>query len=53
MLLLRMCVHVKSPQSCLILYDPIDYSQPGSFDHGILQARIRDWAAMSSSRGSC
>ena len=52
MLLLRIYVHVKSLQSCLTLCDPIDCSQPGSFDHGILQARTWDWAAMSSSRGS-
>ena len=29
---------VKSLQSCLPLCDPMDYSPPGSSDHGILQA---------------
>ena len=32
--------------------DPMDCSQPGSSVHGILQARILDWVAMPSSRGS-
>ena len=27
-------------QSCLTLCDPMDYNSPGSFMHGILQARI-------------
>ena len=31
---------------------PPDCSQPGSSVHGILQARILDWVAMPSSRGS-
>ena len=39
-------------QSCLILFDPVDYNLPGSFDHGILQAWILEWVAISSSRGS-
>ena len=30
----------------------MDYSPPGSFVHGILQARMLDWVAMPSSRGS-
>ena len=32
--------------------DPMDCSPPGSSVHGILQARILEWAAISSSRGS-
>ena len=32
--------------------DPMDYSPPGSSTHGILQARILEWAAISFSRGS-
>ena len=32
--------------------DPIDCSLPGSSDHGILQARIPEWVAISFSRGS-
>ena len=34
------------------LCDPMDCSPPGSSVHGILQARILEWAAMLSSRGS-
>ena len=45
-------VRAKSLQSCLTHYDPTDCGPPGSFVHGILQARILEWAAMSSSRGS-
>ena len=30
-------------QSCLTLCDPMNYSPPGSFVHGILQARILEW----------
>ena len=40
------------PQSCLTLCDPLDYSLPGSSVHGILQARILEWVAISFSRGS-
>ena len=39
-------------QSCLTLCDPMDCSPPGSSDHGILQARILEWVAISYSRGS-
>ena len=39
-------------QSCLTLCNPMDYSPPGSFVHGIFQARILTWVAMPSSRGS-
>ena len=39
-------------KSCLILCDPMDCSQPGSSVHGISQARLLDWVAISSSRGS-
>ena len=34
---------------CLTLCDPMDCSPPGSFVHGILQARILKWVAMPSS----
>ena len=37
---------------CLALCDPIDCSPPGSFVHGILQARVLEWVSISSSRGS-
>ena len=39
-------------QSCLTLCDPMDSSPPGSTIHGIFQARILEWAAISFSRGS-
>ena len=42
----------KSLQSCLTPCDPIDCGPPGSPVPGILQARIPDWVAMLSSRGS-
>ena len=44
-----LCMHAKSlPTLC----DPVVYSLPGSSVHGILQARILEWVAISSSRGS-
>ena len=42
----------KSLQLCPTLCDPMDHSPPGSSVHGILQARILQWVAMPSSRGS-
>ena len=42
-------MHAKSFQSCLPLCNPVDWGLPGSFVHGILQARILEWVAMSSS----
>ena len=39
-------------QSCPTLCDPMDHSLPGSSVHGIPQARILEWVAISSSRGS-
>ena len=39
-------------QSCPTLCDPIDYSLPRSSIHGIFQARILEWVAISFSRGS-
>ena len=45
-------VKVLVSQSCLTLCDPMDHSPPDFSVHGILQARILEWVAMSSSRGS-
>ena len=42
---------VKVAQLCLPLCDPVDCSLPGSSVHGILQARILEWAAIPFSRG--
>ena len=39
-------------QSCPTLCNPVDYSLPSSSVHGILQARILEWVAISFSRGS-
>ena len=38
-----------SLQSCPTLCDPIDGSPPGSYIHGILQARTLEWVAISFS----
>ena len=40
------------PFWCLTLCDPMDCSPPGSSIHGIFQARILEWVAISFSRGS-
>ena len=39
-------------QFCPTLCDPMDCSPPVSFIHGILQARILEWATVSFSRAS-
>ena len=46
------CVFVLVTQSCPTLCDPMNCSLPGSSVYGILQARILEWVAMPSSRGS-
>ena len=43
----KLNLKVKVTQSCLILCDPMDYTI-----HGILQARILEWVALSFSRGT-
>ena len=40
-------------QSCLTLCNPMDCSLPGVFVHGILQAIILEWVAISFSRQTC
>ena len=47
---MSMCA--QSLQSCPTLCNPMDYILPDSSVHGILQARILDWVAVPSSRGS-
>ena len=47
-----MSVCVLTTQLCQTLCNPMDCNTPGSSDNGILQARILEWVAMSSSRGS-
>ena len=46
------CVCVLVIQSCLTVCDPMDCCLPGSSVLGILQARILEWVAMPSCRGS-
>ena len=52
MFLFPTCVCAKSFQSCLILFDTLDHSLPGSSVHGILQARLLECVVLPSSRGS-
>ena len=40
-------------QLCPTLCNPVDCSPPGSFIHGILQARILEWVAISFSTVYC
>ena len=39
-------------QLCPTLCAPMDFKLPGSSDHGILQARVLKWVAISFSRRS-
>ena len=43
---------MKVAQSCPTLSDPMDCSLPGSSVHGIFQAIVLEWIAISFSRGS-
>ena len=38
-------------KQCPTFHDPLDYSLPCSSVHGIRQARILEWVAISFSRG--
>ena len=40
------------PQLCLTLCDPMDCSLLGSYVHGIFQARILEWVAISLDVGN-
>ena len=51
-LVVCVCMRMLVTQSCLTLSDPKDSSPPSSSVHDILQARILEWVAMPSSRGS-
>ena len=46
-----MVVEVRA-QPCPTLCSPVDCNPPGSSVHGVFQAGILEWVAMSSSRGS-
>ena len=43
-------LHAKSLQLCPTLCNPMDGSLPGSSVHGIFQARILEWVAVSFSK---
>ena len=47
----KLCTKKESEvaQLCPTLCDPIDYSLPGSSVHGIFQARVLEWVAISFS----
>ena len=51
---LLQCMNVKSEgevaQLCVTLRDPMDCSLPGSFIHGIFQARVLEWVAIAFSK---
>ena len=50
---LLQCMEVKSErevtESCLTLHDPMDCCLPGSSIHGIFQARVLEWGAITFS----
>ena len=52
----KVIVRIKSEsevtESCPTLCDPMDYSLPGSSVHGIFQAIVLGWIAISFCRGS-
>ena len=50
-LLIHKWVYAHSPQLCPTPCDPMDSNPQVSFNHGILQASILEWVAISSSRG--
>ena len=48
-MLRKLCIMTESEvtQSCQSLCDPMDYSLSGSSIHGIFQARVLEWVAIS------
>ena len=46
------CVFILSHSAMSVSHSLMDYSPPGSSIHGILQARMLQWVAISSSKGS-
>ena len=45
-------IKMKVTKSCLTLCNPMHCSPPGSSVHGLFQARVLEWVAISFSRGS-
>ena len=52
LLLCAAAAAAKSLQSCPTLREPVDCSLPGSSVHGIFQAIVLEWIAISHSKGS-
>ena len=52
MMLIEMKIVKVKVKSCPTLCDPVDCSLSGSSVHGIFQARVLEWIAISFSRGS-
>ena len=48
----KLSVHAKLLQLCPAVCDPMDCRPPGSSVRGIFQARILEWGAIPSSKGS-
>ena len=48
----KLSVHAKLLQLCPAVSDPMDCRPPGSSVRGIFQARILEWGAIPSSKGS-
>ena len=48
----RVCVHAKSFQSCLTFCDPMIVALQAPLSVEVIQARILEWVAKPSSRGS-
>ena len=49
---IKLSVLYVDAQLCPTLCDPVNCSPPGSSVHGSFQARILEWVAISSSRGT-
>ena len=52
MIMLTPCIHAKLLSRVWFFWNPMDCHPPGASVHGILQRRILERVAMSSSRGS-
>ena len=48
----KVLLYTEVAQSCPTFCDPMDCSPPGSSIHGILQAGVLEWVAISFSRAS-
>ena len=48
---LKVKVELLVPQFCPTIHDPMNSSLPGSYVHGILQAKILEWGGSSLLQG--